>query len=349
MKKTVYFFGAGATKSIAPSAPLNKDLVQKALSDFSHLEAARDIQIFIEEIFGQRTDPPIDNNIWNFLDYAIQSRKSVSPKHNLERVTALQKSLLSLVIQEFDKQLAKIDTSIYSEFATKIKDRNSAIITTNYDVIIDRALANIKSRTYGAKFRTLIESTHDDPLVERCERSGLIRARIYNIDSYPMAHKIPLLKIHGSLNWLYCPKCDEVDISAFGKGSTRTVTGEYYCANNNCTNKYESLLITPTMFKNYDNRFIREVWVCAEMELINADHLVFIGYALKEEDYQIRCLLMKALLNKETNSYKKITIVEDIPNRKNSKYLDDVEEKYRSLFGSVEFKPIGFIDYVNQL
>lgn len=95
------------------------------------------------------------------------------------------------------------------------------------------------------------------------------------------------------------------------------------------------------MYKDYENRIIKETWVCAENKLNEADELVFIGYALKEEDYQIRCLLMKAMLTREKN-YDKITIIERETN-------DVIKKKYEELYGIVEFRPIGFKKFVEEL
>ncbi len=121
MEKTVYFFGAGTTKAFAPTAPLNNDLVKKALEDFPNDAEAKDVLKFISEVFSQRLDPPVDNTIWNFFDSVIQSQSSASKNHDLERVIALKKSLLNLVLREFDKQLNVIDTQLFSDFVQKQK------------------------------------------------------------------------------------------------------------------------------------------------------------------------------------------------------------------------------------
>ena len=340
MDKTVYFLGAGATKNAAPDAPTNKDLVKKALTDFVKSEDAQALLDFIADIFHS-ANPVIDNQIWNLLDYIIQQGKSPCSKYNLEQIIELRKHLLHLIIQEFQKSLEISEPRIHEMFIEKIKDSDSSIISTNYDILIDSALSKI-GLNYGPKARTWILGGLNDI-------GGLQRPGIYD-PGFPLNQgRIVLLKIHGSLNWLYCSKCDEVDVT-IDKGAVRIVTGPYYCINKYCTNKYESLLITPTMFKNYENRFIRETWECAEKALIDANRLVFIGYALKDEDYQIRCLLMKALLNK-TSGYNDIIVIERKPeNRKDEKYLEEsIKKKYEDLYGRVDFRPIGFTGYIDSM
>jgi len=341
MSKTVYFLGAGSTIDAAPEAPTNKDLVKKALTDFIKSDDAQALLDFIADLF-HRSDPVIDNQIWNLLDYIIQEGKSPCPKYNLENIVELRKHLLHLIIQEFQRSLEIVEPRIHEMFVEKIKDSESSIISTNYDILIDHALSKTIGLNYGPKVRSWITGGYEDS-------GGFQRAAVYGPGMSLNKGRIPLLKIHGSLNWLFCSKCDEVDITT-DKGAVRTVTGDYYCFNKHCTNKYSSLLITPTMFKNYENRFIKETWEYAEKALIEADRLVFIGYALKDEDYQIRCLLMKALLNK-TSRYSDIVVIERKPkNKKDEEYLEaNVKKKYEDLYGGIGFRTIGFTGYIDSI
>ncbi|MCX5694906.1 MAG: SIR2 family protein [Candidatus Omnitrophica bacterium] len=340
MDKTVYFFGAGATKAIAPLAPLNKDLVKKALEDFDLTPEALRLEGFLKEVFKKRDNPVIDNQVWNLLDYIIQQGKSACKSYNLEEIMELRACLLNLVIQEFQKSLASANSAIYKALIQKIS-QNATFISTNYDILIDAALVGLIGLNYGAKVRAGVAGEYEDSRNFKRPHSN----PILNINT----GQIQILKIHGSLNWLYCSKCDEVDATG-DKGAVKALSGTYYCHNEHCTCKYEPLLITPTMFKSYENRFIKEVWGYAEKELIAADNLVFIGYALKDEDYQIRCLLMKALLNKE-GRYKKVTVIEKEPDsQKEKKQLEEnVKKKYEDLYGEVNFQAIGFKKYVDSL
>lgn len=333
MSKAVYFLGAGATIAVAPNAPVNINLLEKALQDFPETMEAKSIENFVKDIFKNRPNPPRDNQIWNLLDYIIQEGKSPSRGYNIERITELKSCLLNLIINEVEEGVKDADVETYRKFVMAIKNNvGSAIISTNYDILIDNALAQLNCFNYGPKIRHAV-------YISSSERAIPSEQLIGN-------GNVLLLKIHGSLNWLYCPKCDEVDLAKQKKGALATLTG-LYCNNSNCTSQYTSLLITPTMFKNYKNRFIKEVWRYAEKVLTEADELIFIGYALKEEDYQIRCLLMKALLNKEC-CYKKVTVVED--EKLDEKKAVDIEAKYQQLYGDdIDVRTIGFVEYINQL
>ena len=101
MSKTVYFLGAGATKAACKSAPLNHDLVRKALDDFPNDIQAGKIISFINDLSKNRADFPRDNQIWNLLDYILQQCKPASYDYNLEKITELRTSLINFVIKKF--------------------------------------------------------------------------------------------------------------------------------------------------------------------------------------------------------------------------------------------------------
>lgn len=347
MAKTTFFLGAGATKAVCKSAPLNNDLVAKALA---RLPKNNELWEFIEKDLFKRKDPPASNQIWDLFDYILQDGRSASSKYSVEKIYEMKNQLLNLCIQEFESSLKNLDDDqSYRKFVSIMAESSNdfAIISTNYDIVIDNALTEIQCFNYGEKIRYAISGTRN----RNYTVSGFKRPDITGETRLNDGH-IKLLKIHGSLNWLYCRKCDEIDLTIRDKGTIGLLTGLHCCVRE-CTGEYESLLITPTMFKNYENRFIKKIWQLAEKELIESDHLVFIGYSLKEDDYQIRCLLMKALLNR-IRPYDSISIVEIDPKttdeiEKTHSQLTGVEKRYKDLYGNINFKPIGFAQYVEEL
>ena len=349
MGKTVYFLGAGATKAVCNTAPLNEDLVRKALNYYQQKTEAKEIWEFIEEIYKPRGEGTlgVDNKVWNLLDYIIQQGRSASHKYSFEKICNMRNNLLSFVISYFEQALQEVDKAVFRSFISTIKRFHPTIISTNYDIIVDNVLCEFKSLNYGAKIRYAVRA---DDVVEKdkVKVCGFNRPWEYMQYDYLNTGPVQLLKIHGSLNWIYCRKCDEVDLTIWQKGCKATLTG-IDCHNKCCTNKYEPLLITPTMFKNYENRFIKETWNNAEKALVEADELVFIGYSLKEEDYQIRCLLMNALFNKP-KSYDRVVVIDKNPASEDDlKFLADIEKEYKKLYRNVDFKAIGFKEYVKSI
>jgi NAD-dependent SIR2 family protein deacetylase len=133
--------------------------------------------------------------------------------------------------------------------------------------------------------------------------------------------------MHGSLAWLECPKCSRI----FTDFSREIAADEYSelqcpcCKNINLIAGEDpilrSLIITPTFLKSLDNINIKNIWHNAFIDISEADFLVFIGYSFPDADFEMRCLLKKAVKNSAS-----ITVVlNESSNPK--KYTDSFESK----------------------
>jgi hypothetical protein len=152
------------------------------------------------------------------LDLAIQEQRPLTKDYDIGHLQDIRNNtvyLISKVLKEKlegseDKPKNNIDTYITDEFVRKIDGNNSTIISFNYDLIIDNALLRLKWSesylrnlpdihvNYGFKVRGLFEDMTKLKIVD-------------SYDKYPIV--TPLYKLHGSLNWLYCPVCDAIDIA----------------------------------------------------------------------------------------------------------------------------------------
>lgn len=340
--KTVYFMGAGATRAASDKAPLNRELVEKALGDCSETEEARELQEFLRKVY-HRERPPANNQIWNLLDYLIQRGRTGSKDYSLEKIGDLRTSLIKLLINFFRERLAEADHKLFTQFI-KVTPPGTTIISTNYDILLDNGFLDNEHCNYGAKIRK--------PIGRESVRMGGMDRPASDVFWGFFNRGDLLLKLHGSLNWLFCRRCDEVDIILRDKASEKDL-GSLYCSNENCTNKYEPLLITPTMFKSYETRFVKEIWDIAGRELTLADELTFVGFALKEEDYHVRSLLMSSLLNRG-GSYSKVTVIDkknpvkDV--NEETRRLDGISVEYRELYGdNITFRTDGFEAFVSEM
>lgn len=332
--------GAGATRAASEKAPLNYDLVEKALGDFSATDEARRLSTFLQAVY-QRENPPANNQIWNLLDYLIQRGGTGSEIYSLEKVVELREDLMKLLIRLFRERLGNAEHRLFTRFV-EAGPPGTTVISTNYDILLDNGFLENQHCNYGAKIRRPVKPGG-------AKSGGMDRAFPDAMWDFINRGDF-LLKLHGSLNWLYCRRCDEVDVVLRNKPAETAFTS-LYCSNDNCTGRYEPLLITPTMFKSYENRFIKEVWDLAGKALASADELIFIGFALKEEDYHIRSLLMSALLCRG-KPYDKVTVIEKNQEEpvKSGGRLGEIETRYRELYGdAVVFRADGFENFVERL
>ena len=243
--------------------------------------------------------------------------------------------IVRIIAVVLKNNLQDLDSQATESFTLKIGN-NDSIISTNYDILIDNALLSKKKNTNsGVKIRENIFP------IERADDS--IRAA--RLSGMPLnIGTIKLLKIHGSLNWLYCPKCDEIDITLERKGAAEylNLNKEYelLCINSYCTSQYEPLIVAPTKFKIYENRLLSNIWEISRECISKADEIVFIGYSLPEADTEIRCLILNGINMASKKS--RISFV-DRPSG------SDAIINYRRLFGEVTYLPIGFTEYVENM
>lgn len=266
----VFVLGAGATTADYPQAPLLKDLLFEALQGVSdkHSEKIRGFlsrYFFTLENHACLTYPTIQD-VLSFIDIGLSDKVYFQlNKKDLEDVRNSIVYSMARAIEQGLNQTCIGEANLRLVEKVKAED---AIISTNYDIVIDNCfLKQYQNQiNYGVKFRQAIDSNNTD-------NDG--RARQAPITVYSNPDKVLLLKLHGSFNWLYCRRCNELDITPARKGIFDCMHDDVYCHNPMCTEKYQPLVVSPTFLKNYENKIIRDVWSIAEKTVSEADEIVF--------------------------------------------------------------------------
>jgi hypothetical protein len=132
---------------------------------------------------------------------------------------------------------------------------------------------------------------------------------------------VKLLKIHGSMNWHLCPRCQRLYVDLYKDFQGLYLITKHHCAH--CKSNFADVdmnsirlrtnLIMPTFLKDLNNFQIKLIWQNAGVELSEADKVVFIGYSLPQADFELRQLLSR-MIRKEA----KIRVVlsaNDKPNK----------------------------------
>ncbi len=174
----------------------------------------------------------------------------------------------------------------------------------NWDTVIERrltALRNVQQFEYGcgaipAKFppgRTSV-ATRDLP---------------------DDSNRLPLVKIHGSVNWLYCDNCrqlywfpadDAVSVAmqllTHREGRDLRVTQVDDCEKWHCLSctsvPLTTRIATFSFLKALDFPMFEKSWFLAEGLLRQARKWVFIGYSLPAADYEFKHLLKRVELSR---------------------------------------------------
>lgn len=297
----VIFLGAGASKS--EKAPLQSDLFQQycQLHDYRH----SDLVLYFNDFFGMtlRTEPsdqesdtnllfPTCEEALGVLEMAIAESK-VSPNRAIISRDSLKKYqnvlilAISLAIARSLEQSANHRTRYHEKLTSRLIDSecpenssNTAIISTNYDILIDDALIkNELPIDYGFDFR-----------YQRKDGSTSTYSR--------PSESFLLNKIHGSLNWLYCPTCETVDLTPLVK-SVDGMSCENAEHPTNCRDRMKPVIIPPTYMKDISPHFLKSVWESSENLVRNAKTLIFCGYSFPDADIHLKYMLKRAEMSRQ--------------------------------------------------
>ncbi len=325
---TVYIFGAGASKAVANRAPLMKDFLSLAFVTFPNDPRIREVRDFVCDFYpGRQLEDDVHilwphlEDVLSQLDLAIAQNRPLSPWHTVSRVQELREHVVYLIAKVLQERLGSLDNQATRDFARHVLQEEDTIISLNYDIILDNALLEERGQVnYGTEVRRASK-------VYRLWRHVDPRQNI----------QVPLYKLHGSLNWLYCPVCQALDITESEKGALFTFSDAEPAHCVDCGCPYETLIITPTLLKSYANGLLVEVWRRAEQRVARADHLVFIGYSLADADIEIKCMIKRATYRRLRP---KVTVVDIEPPD------SGLAERYRRLFGDIEYLSMSFVEYV---
>jgi len=345
--KTIVLFGAGATK--ACGGPLTNEILPQAFEPEVRHEIERESYIVLVDDFlienfhlpqqqGDRSesDYPTLPMLLSLVDTAIDRNQPMGPTWPVDLLRTVRRALQYMIFAVLEYKLRRLSHNYYVDLLHALNSTRSApptVISLNYDIIVDNAMIKYSDclPDYGCDITT---------------------------DRYrTLPHWGTLLKIHGSLNWSYCPGCDRLDLGVAKSGSTYKMLEELYQVNPleeryscrgfpcpQCRTCVEPVLITPTQLKDYRNLHVKKVWTLAEQALRDAERAIIIGYSLPYDDLDVIYLLKRGLGQLANEAPDKIMVVERASNdaiRAMGKH--PVGQRYRSIFGpNIDWCPDGF-------
>lgn len=347
--KTVYVIGAGFSKGAG--APMQyeivRDIFQIAVTNpyqfregtveqfrsfllntiVADIENTESIQL--EDIFT-----PIDRCITDniaFRDYDVNTLKKIR-----ETIYYLIGKTIEIRLRGGGAQYVDIFAWHLVSQSSHRKDKNYSktdpvtVLSTNWDILLDNALKRVIREKYS-----------NDAVVDYCcyissydEDDNTIKPGLLKLGEG--GFNVKLLKLHGSLNWLHCPRCMRIYVSFDQKIAANMVDTVKcrHCQNNFGTDHSHYLtsnLIMPTFIKDLSNPQYKIIWQNAGIELSEADNIVFLGYSLPLADFE-----MRQLLSRMVRSNAKIKVV-DFGEESNFNVIE-LKKRYHSFFGKREIK-----------
>jgi len=351
MVDTAVFLGAGASK--AEGAPLQGQLFQDYFSSDlfknSHDEMDRELATFFALMFQIDVDNsdvsnikfPTFEEVLGLTDLAIMRKESFrnfdidNRATNSGRLRFIAQYLVFLVAKVLDAKLqghAKIHRKLVSTLSSANELRKIVFVSTNYDILIDNALTEEKANgidlDYGVEFRNF-----DNP-------GDWSRPSLNN--------RVQLFKPHGSLNWLFCPTCNDLEITPAEKGVvTRLLVSNFSRATcPQCQSVYSPLIVPPTFYKDLNNVFLSAIWNRTDVALRKVKHVIFCGYSFPDADIHIKYLLKRAQTNR--NDPLKFTVINHYA-QKDPKVSEEENYRYTRFLGSrVDYTSMSFEDFAGR-
>jgi len=294
--KTLFILGAGASRQAG--GPLMSDFLDRAEEIYSvQRKAISGAEAAFEDVFSAISELRTVH-FKSFLDLdnievlfgAIEMAQTLGKLANRkpESIEKLRESMITLVFKtlecaiEFPVEKGHIGSPPpYGVFAASIRDLTRsdrpphlrpelAFLTFNYDLALDVSL-----------------SSHEIPYD-------------YWLPSQARSGKCPYLKLHGSVNWGTCRKCEAIvprDVTAVTRilhlpDRVYLPLGSRLGEESHCDQPLSGppVLIPPTWDKAQRHRQIASVWRKAAEELASAQNIFVIGYSLPETDSFFRYL-----------------------------------------------------------
>jgi hypothetical protein len=265
MRDTVYVVGAGFSKGLG--YPLTKSLlveVWKKLPDDSRRQMTEIIKFHHPAFNADRltTFPDIEKLL---TEMAVNLQLFDASRPAEGRFTKKQlidsREILLFTIASWFHELYKdaIRASWLSEIVKKLRREKAAIVSFNWDLILDQLLfsGHLDSESYG-----LTKDLGQGPL---------------------------LLKPHGSLNWYEGTQLqhvkDQKKIEIFHrKEESKRVHAFLRPRGVKSEKRYTPLIIPPTYFKDFRRSIFKRLWQHCTDVLSTPKRLVFLGYSLPAAD-----------------------------------------------------------------
>lgn len=346
MVDTAFFLGAGASK--AEGAPLQGELFREYFSSpaYQPLHDSMDSELatFFLQMFRINVDAdvsrvnfPTFEEVLGLTDLAIL-RKEAFRHFDIENravnsgsVRFIAQHLVFLVAKILDAKLqdhAILHRRLVSALNEARELPNLVFVSTNYDILIDNALTDEHSSggidlDFGVEFQNF-------------ERPDSWRRPARD-------NRVQLFKPHGSLNWLFCRTCNELEITPKEKGVIRLISDFSNAACPRCGSVYTPLIVPPTFYKDMNNVFLSTIWNRTDVVLQKVNHIIFCRYSFPDADIHIKYLLKRAQTNRHAPM--KYTVINHFEGKKEAE-CEQEQYRYRRFLGpEVNYTTSSFEDF----
>lgn len=352
--KTVYIVGAGF--SSYAGLPLTAGFTDAILAarDFGGGPSKLIVDYmsrFIRETFNHSTIATADKwpdleDIFTCVDLAANSGHHLGSSFKPSDLRTVRRTILSRIIRMLDQRYAKgrrkkgTDWFTLDKFFSTLNLDETGFISMNWDSVVERKLQmrlggpfiDYKCDALSAAIPDLPDEvdllSHVRYLKALKKYDGTIQLG-KELSEEDKRKCVPLIKIHGSINWLYCDNCrrlfwchpDQVPRIANQLITSDDLNRMVHMLGKSALKKQATILKlrqTPPVLcfcsddvvlgarlatfsyrKALEFPMFQKSWFAAEELLRGAEEWVFIGYSLPAADFEFKYLLKRTQLSRE--------------------------------------------------
>jgi hypothetical protein len=295
--KNVFILGAGF--SADAGLPLSSNFVsemEKVSEQYYYLGKSppslnvpmRDLFEYIEK-HRHYFEPNSVNNIELWL--SLVSARNIGNNNGRNFIKLQMQIMISQTIEYFvslNNNTSYIDKFIRCAF---VHEKDSCVITLNYDDLIERSCEKLKK-----PFRYGFKNFGFDNRFINYESS--YTGKMLDINDHKSS--LPILKLHGSYNWIAeRNKLSQIDSVRIICDMRNAFNNKKFWFSDEWT-KYRFVIEPPTIDKAYSGQALIEIWRRAYDALVMATHLYVVGYSFPENDGYIKYFLMASLADNRT-------------------------------------------------
>lgn len=370
--ENVYVLGAGA--SYVHGAPLTDQILPYALTQPATAGDARLalVREFLDAVFHFRAPRAAGAPAWkrvpslvdvlSLVDVALDRKESLARGFDVEKLRRVRSALEFAIFCALEHSLSSPGNGkarrsrATHRLARRLDPEKAAVISFNYDVIADIALA-MRSRSFAFRRADLeMLSEGDHQVLDYGVDFGNVRVRD------PGRKRFQLLKLHGSFNWLRSRLTGNLYFGGMRKSvgvlfntDTQQAAADLWSlfqhkiADPQVADTFDDLepvMITPTHLKDLRNPHLARIWRRAEECLRGAKRITFIGYSLPSDDLHVKYLFKRAMETRAPNLPPPRIVVID-----KGKRTGEVRRNYERFFGrdAVEYHGEGFDAWAGRL
>lgn len=345
---TTFILGAGFSKNAG--IPLQSEFSELLLSNQFDgridLVITKAIKSYLSDVFGwqEGDDLPSLEDIFTCIDLSASTGHTLGPNYSPKVLRALRRFLIYRVLSILNYRYKESDdiSELLSKFYKNDSECRCSFIVLNWDIILEKHLKALDPS---------LKINYCSPCYD------------WHSPNLPLEHDgVPICKMHGSSNWVYCDNCkstffdldrklslylksgiDKSDLQLFDEKIADTINLPENRKCKFCEYPLSSHIATFSYRKSFRTAIYPSVWYHAEKLLSESNRWVFIGYSLPEADYEFKHLLKSAQL-KTLNGYsdnKKIDVVV----RKDKQ----ARKKFGGFFGprNIRFYNEGLSEYIS--